>query len=175
MKIMVFSDSHGSCGTMEREIKKMKDIVTLNYIIHLGDLLRDAEYLRNKFHDIPVLSVAGNCDYVYEANEQEKTADIGGKRFFLLHGHTKRVKYTCEIMKNAALQKNCDIILYGHTHEPREDYSDGIYIVNPGSISEDRSGRGNSYCVIDIQNGVLCPNIVFVQEISGKVNKVYEV
>jgi putative phosphoesterase len=162
MKILVFSDSHGVCGSMEREINRMKAAATINYIIHLGDLLRDIEYLLNKFPEIPVLNVAGNCDFTYNSKELEKYFEIGGKRFFILHGHTRNVKYSLEPLKNIAVQKSCDIVLYGHTHIPNEHYSDDVYIVNPGSISQDRSGRGNSYCVIDIQGNDLCPNIVFV-------------
>ena len=164
MKILVFSDSHNHCEKMIDITKNLKSKTTLNYIIHLGDLVRDAKYLREMFPDIPVLYVPGNCDYSYDMKEQEKETEIGGKRFFILHGHTRGVKISLDSLKTVAEQKKYDIILYGHTHIPREDYHEGTYIICPGSISRDQSGRGNSYCAIDITGNDMGINIV---RISG--------
>ena len=161
MKILVFSDSHGRCDKMIEIIKEFKaKNGTLDYIIHLGDLVRDAEYLRKKFPEIPVLYVYGNNDFSYDIRDNEKEYIIGGKKFFILHGYTRRVNYSIDSLKFLAEQKKYDIILYGHQHIPREDYHEGTYIICPGSISLDRSGKGNSYCAIDITGNVLCANII---------------
>ena len=161
MKILVFSDSHDYCEKMIEITKQLKSKTgTLDYIIHLGDLVRDAKYLQQKFPDIPVLYVYGNCDYTYDKREYEKEYELGGRRFFILHGHTRQVKYSLDSLKYIAEQKKYDMILYGHNHAPKEDYHNGTYIISPGSISRDRSGRGNSYCVIDITGKDMCANIV---------------
>jgi len=133
---------------------------TLDYIIHLGDLVRDAEELRKKFPEIPVLYVYGNGDFSYDISDNEKEYVIGGKKFFILHGHTRRVNFSLDSLKSLAEQKKYDIILYGHTHIPKEDFHEGTYIVCPGSVSLDRSGKGNSYCVIDITGNDMCANII---------------
>jgi hypothetical protein len=146
------------CGIIEQFKAKT---AALDYIIHLGDLVRDAEYLTEKFPDIPVLYVYGNGDFSYDRREQEKEFEIGGKRFFILHGHTKNV-YNPDSLKSLAEQKKPDIILYGHTHIPREDYHNGTYIICPGSISFDRSGSGRSCCAIDITGGNIGVKIVRV-------------
>jgi len=161
MKILVFSDSHDYCDRMINITKEfISKAGTLDYIIHLGDLVRDAQYLQEKFSDIPVLYVYGNCDYSYNQREYEKEYELGGKKFFILHGHTRQVKHSPDSLKNIAEQKDYDMILYGHIHEPREDYHCGTYIINPGSISRDRSGMGKSYCVIDITGNDICANII---------------
>ena len=161
MKILVFSDSHDRCEKMVDIIKQFKSKNgTLDYIIHLGDLLRDADYLREKFTDIPVLSVCGNCDYIFDRKEYEKEYTLEGKKIFILHGHTRYVKHSLESLKVIAEQKKYDIILYGHTHIAREDYHNGTYIICPGSISRDNSGRGESYCALDITGNDMCANIV---------------
>ena len=162
MKIVVFSDSHGIRDYMTRELKKLVKHATINYIIHLGDLVRDAQFLQENFPDIPVLYVCGNCDYTYDRREQEKEYELGGKKFFILHGDTRRVKYSPESLENIAAQKDYDIILYGHTHEPRKNYTADTYIINPGSISYNRDGRGRSYCVIDIAGDNMGVNIIYV-------------
>ena len=150
MKILVFSDSHGYCDIMFNIIKKFKSNAgTLDYIIHLGDLVRDAKYLQGKFPDIPVLYVYGNSDFSFDRKDQKKEVELGGKKFFLVHGHNHDV-YDPDSLKNIAEQKNYDIILHGHTHIPREDYHNDTYIICPGSIRQDRSGKGESFCAIDI-------------------------
>ena len=163
MKILVFSDSHGYCEKMAEIIKEFKlKTGTLDYIIHLGDLVRDAEYLREKFPDVPVLYVYGNCDYSYDRRDYEKEFMLGGKKFLILHGHTRSVRTSLDSLKAIAGQKNYDIILYGHNHAPGEYYHNGTYIISPGSISRDRSGGGKSYCAIDITGKDMCANIVRV-------------
>ena len=162
LKILVFSDSHNYYEKMIAITKEIKSKTTLNYIIHLGDLVRDAKYLQEMFPDIPVLYVYGNCDYSYDLKEQEKEIEIGGKKFFVLHGHTRGVKISLDSLKAIALQKKYDIILYGHTHIPKEDYHEGTYIICPGSISKDQGGRGNSYCMIDITGNDMGINIVML-------------
>lgn len=136
---------------------------TLDYIIHLGDLVRDAEYLQEKFPETPVLYVYGNNDFSYGESGYEKEFEIGGKKFFILHGHTRRVNFSLDSLKAVAGQKKYDIILYGHTHAPREDYYNGTYIISPGSVSRDRSGRGDSYCAIDITGKDMCANIILAK------------
>lgn len=157
MKILVFSDSHDYCDRMIQITKSfISKNATLDYIIHLGDLVHDAKYLQGKFPDIPVLSVYGNCDFSFDAREYEKEYELGGKKFFILHGHTKSL----ETLKSLGKQKKYDMILYGHLHSPREDYHEGTYIINPGSVSGNRDRRGKSYSVIDITGNDLCANII---------------
>jgi len=166
MKIVVFADSHGVCDYMLSQTENLKKSVTIDYIIHLGDLLRDTKILQEKFPDIPVLYVYGNCDFSYNLKEREKELELGGKTFFILHGDTRRVKYSLDGLEALAQQKNYDIILYAHTHTPRQDYiknkNGGTYIINPGSISHNRDGSGRSYCVIDITGDNFGVNIIYI-------------
>ena len=161
MKILVFSDSHGYCEKMTDIIKEFTSKAgTLDYIIHLGDLVRDAKYLRERFPTIPVLYVCGNSDFSFDRNDCEKELEIGDKRFFILHGHTRNVTNSLDSLKAIAERKKYDMILYGHNHAPKENYHDGTYIISPGSISRDRSGIGDSYCAIDITGKDMCANII---------------
>ena len=162
MKIAVFSDSHGDCRYMVSEAAKLKKAVTLNYIVHLGDLVQDAKFLQEKFPEIPVLYVYGNCDFTYDRLKEEKEFELGGKNFFIMHGHTRRVKSSLDGLKAIAGHKDYDVLLYGHTHEPHKSWESGTYIINPGSVSDNRNGGRKSYCVIDITGDILEANIVYV-------------
>ena len=58
MKLLVFSDSHSSCGLMRRFVEKIKP----NMIAHLGDYYDDGQVLSESYFHIPFYQVAGNCD-----------------------------------------------------------------------------------------------------------------
>ncbi|MCR4777444.1 MAG: metallophosphoesterase family protein, partial [Lachnospiraceae bacterium] len=51
------------------------------------------------------------------------------------------VGYGNELLKNAARDRDCDIVLYGHTHVPEVEYGD-ICVANPGSFSRPRQDGG---------------------------------
>ena len=164
MKILVFSDSHNRCEKMCALITQfMSKNGTLDYIIHLGDLVRDAEYLIKRFPEVPVLYVYGNSDYSYKKSDLEKEFEIGGKKFFILHGHTYNA-YSLDTLKSLAEQKKPDVILHGHTHVPREEYyaETKTHIICPGSITSDRSGAGRSYCAIDITGDSMGIKVILV-------------
>ena len=155
MKIIVFSDSHGS-------ISGMCDTVVLSRpdrIIHLGDHFKDADALADHFPDIPVMNVKGNCDFGDCPDESLEI--IGGKRFFLCHGHRYGVKSGYARLYLAALASGADAALCGHTHTPICVYSDGIYLINPGAMS---NGGKRSYAVIEISSGDMLVNIVHLNK-----------
>ena len=53
-----------------------------------------------------------------------------------------------------AAARNCQAVLFGHTHKPVVEEQNGIVAVNPGSLSYPRQeGRKPSYAVMEIQQG----------------------
>ncbi len=144
MKILVFSDSH-------RYVQPMADAVLAekpDQIIHLGDVMPDAEALSRQFPAIPVASVPGNCDFG-SAEEPTKQFTLAGKRFFITHGHRYGVKLGYENIIHTGLTARADAVLFGHTHEAFETWIDGVLIANPGAV-----GYGErSYGVIVIEKG----------------------
>ena len=56
MKILVFSDSHRFLSGMVQAIEEEKP----DQVIHLGDLMGDAEELSWRFQTLPICMVPGN-------------------------------------------------------------------------------------------------------------------
>ena len=154
MRVLVFSDSHGS----SYNIRKVLDLQSPDYLIFLGDGLREIEALQSSYPKIKFLTVKGNCDFDQTVPETD-LAVIGGKRILYTHGHNFGVKSSTQRLIEAAKNANIDIVLYGHTHISEKTYLDGLYIINPGSCSRGREG-GNSYAAFDIQNGDVLPSII---------------
>lgn len=148
MKLLVFSDSH-------RSLQGMRDAVELerpDYVVHLGDLERDAQLLSQEYPTLAVTGVPGNCDG-FNFSPLQKLVTYGHTRVLMSHGHIWGVKggYGAAI---AAAQK-CDahILLFGHTHVPYcQQLESGLWVMNPGSIRD----SGN-YGVIDLSDSrILC-------------------
>ena len=50
--------------------------------------------------------------------------------------------------------KDCQAVIYGHTHRPVVEEEDGILVINPGSLTFPRQqGRRPSYAVMDVEEG----------------------
>lgn len=150
MKILVFSDSHGAYSRLENAALLHPDA---DLFVFLGDGLRDAERLFERFPHIPHIAVKGNCDIsgvgFSEVYLDEQTAELDGIRLFCCHGHKYNVKFSQINLWFRAKEKSADIALFGHTHEPFEREYEGIRLFNPGSV-----GMG-SYGIIYIEKGAV--------------------
>ena len=157
MRIVVISDSHKRSDIIEKILLAQPDA---EYVFFLGDNARDIEDFEFIFEKKRFYSVCGNCDY-FSVLPTTGVSLVAGKRIFYTHGHTLGVKYSTEQLKNAALQSECQIALYGHTHIPKILYEDGLYMVNPGSCALPRSSKA-TYAVIDIEENGIMPIIIEV-------------
>ena len=120
-----------------------------DHVIHLGDHVRDAEELGQRYAQLPVLMVRGNCDYDFSCRESA-VVDFNGVRIMAVHGHRYGVKSGLLRLALAAKENNVDVALFGHTHCAYcEDY-DGIRLLNPGSCGY---GGKPSYGIVEIENG----------------------
>ena len=151
MRVLVVSDTHGNTGAFCRAIEEQP---TARTVIFLGDGLRDAEDAQVRYPDRTIYTVPGNCDFGgIDPKVREDT--LGGKRFFITHGHIYDVKYGLYRLNLAARQYNADVALFGHTHQPYEEYVDGLYVFNPGSL-----GHGGTYGYVDVVGGGIVTNVV---------------
>lgn len=142
MKILVFSDSHGSTRLMEQTVRAQRP----DLLIHLGDVVRDARALAEAFPEIPLEYVSGNCDGS-AASPPQKTIEVEGRRILMTHGHIYQVKLGIGAAVRAALEQRADLLLFGHTHEALCTREGPLWILNPGSI---RGGFLPTYGVIEL-------------------------
>lgn len=143
MKVVVFSDAHGS----KRAIRRVLDFnPDATHIISLGD-----SELRHKYLlDLNIIAVKGN--YPLDGGiAYERIIEIEGKKLFLTHGHKYGVRRDIRELVEKADQTGVDVVLFGHTHIPYIDRINGVYYLNPGSISSPRSSDEPSYLVLNIK------------------------
>ena len=104
MKILVLSDSHGNISNMEAAVEREQP----RMILHLGDCWRDAERLAERYPEIPMEHVPGNCDYAPTV-PQMLTLEFDGVRIFATHGHLFGVKRELTALADAARERGAQI------------------------------------------------------------------
>ena len=149
MRFLIFSDSHGRPDRINEAILRAG---AYDGVIFLGDGLRDLPYC-----DVPaslLYAVRGNCDMFYFGEDDTPETlciNLGGKRIFMTHGHRYGAKSSLDSLIYAAAERDADILLFGHTHEPLERrlrpedcscLSKPLYVFNPGSIGDRHASWG---------------------------------
>ena len=150
MRILVLADSHGDYFTMQKIIKAQPDAEA---VIFLGDGHMDFERCKHLLEGKRIYAVKGNndsgCDY-----PKNQIVTIGGIKIYITHGQDELVKSTFSRLIGVTRDNDCKLALYGHRHQQREDYSDGVKLFSPGAIQNDEYG------VIDIiDGGYICIGI----------------
>ena len=155
MKALVISDSHGDYYNVNRILQSQPKA---EVVFFLGDGLNEIEKCRINYPEKMFIIVRGNCDWGSEV-PVEQFFTIEGKKIMATHGHIYNVKFTYNEAVYCARKNDCDILLFGHTHNAMTDYDNGLYMMNPGSAH----GYGATYGLLDITHQGVMTNIVRVK------------
>ena len=153
-RIAVISDSHGSLHNLKSFLPQLGQVDAL---WHLGDCTEDAPRLAEMLN-CGYVSVRGNCDPFSDMPLTERI-DWHGKRFLLLHGHTAGGRLS---LCYAAKEQHADAVLFGHSHIASIETADGVLLINPGSLSRPRGGRGPSIAVLTLTDQDLHAELLFL-------------
>lgn len=148
MKILVCSDSHGELEFMRRAIERERP----DRVLHLGDVSADAHSIQREYPDLPMELVRGNCDGWETTEPVERELFLGGKRIWMLHGHTWQVKMGQSLVVFEARTRGMDVVLFGHTHKPLCYLDGSLWVMNPGTIS---GWPRATYGVMELENGAV--------------------
>ena len=144
MKVIVVSDTH----RRNENYFKVLEMHKPDMVIHCGDA-EGSEYALTEVADCPVKIVLGNNDFFSEL-PRELELVLDGFQVWVTHGHTYYVSMGIEYIAQEAKARGKDIVFYGHTHKPSVQKVNGVYVVNPGSLSFPRQdGRKPSYCIME--------------------------
>lgn len=149
MRILVVSDTHGDGYALQNALWQQPEA---KIVFHLGDGAREMEAVAADNPDRTFYGVRGNCDSERCELLGNREETVGGRRIFFTHGHLWSVKFGLTRVAYAARERQADILLFGHTHQPLSLYDDGLYLVNPGSLGYDKR-----YATVDIVPGGILP------------------
>ena len=132
MKAAVFSDTHSNTALMVEAVSRCRP----DLIIHLGDYSRDTGILRERFPEIPLYSVRGNCDIASDSPDTD-IVPLGPVKAFICHGHSYGVDYgRTDSLVYAAQEAGAKIAMFGHTHEAYYGEAGGVKLLNPGTAGK---------------------------------------
>lgn len=145
MRLLVLSDNHSDEVIMKEIYALHQEDIDL--WLHCGD----SEF--DEFHPMWNIfkTVKGNMDITDEflTERIQRFEDI---KFGLVHGHLHDVKTSLAPMKRLADSEEAKIVFYGHTHIPKIDKEDGIYFINPGSVTQPKGNFDiGTYAVIELE------------------------
>ncbi len=126
MIIGVISDTHGKLT--EQALNALKGS---NVVFHAGDI-GSPEIIQTLEKISTVYPVRGNTDRGIWAQTLSMTqmVELGGRTFYVLHDIGD-----LNIDLKAA---GVDVVIYGHSHMPKEEKHDGVLYFNPGSAGPKR-------------------------------------
>lgn len=165
MKIFVISDTHGKTSKVTEVWSKLTNV---DLVIHLGDYIEDAKNLEREL-ETEVVWVKGNMDGSY-SSEDYRILETEYGSLLLTHGHMDNVKRSPLNLIYRAQELGCKAVLFGHTHRPAYEEVNGIYLVNPGSLSMPRDGSDGSYAILHTSPDEFHCAIVYYSGLHPKKN-----
>lgn len=164
MKIFIASDIHGSSFYCKKMIEAF-NTEKADRILLLGDILyhgprndlpegyapKEVITMLNPLAD-RMICVRGNCDgevddMVLDFPVLAEYAIISDNSLenniiFATHGHHYNAASLPKLIKG-------DVLLHGHTHIPAFQNVEGVYVVNPGSVSIPKENSEHSYMIFE--------------------------
>ena len=161
MKLMFASDIHGSALYAKQLLARMEEEAPQRLVL-LGDLLyhgprnglpdgyapKEVAALLNAVRPRPVC-VRGNCEaevdqmvLPFPVLADYCLLESAGHLIYATHGHHFNEDHLPPLHPG-------DVLLHGHTHIPRRTLRDGVYVLNPGSVSIPKAGSWHGYMTLE--------------------------
>ena len=156
MKIGVMSDTHDHLSNLLFVLNAYREN-GIETVIHCGDLT--SLDMVSHFDGFQVIYTMGNMDITngaikrrFEKMREDNfagmvfTGKLGGVPVAATHGHLDG-----KIMA-LVRERRYKWLFHGHTHEKRDEVTQGVRIVNPGALG----GLGReqrSFCIVDLAKG----------------------
>ena len=139
MKIGAISDTHDNLAALAAALRHFRS-AGVEVILHAGDYVAPFALKRLLQASVPVYGVFGNCDgeraglmaLMPELTDGPRHLELGGTKICLVHIEKRLTPEDIEA---------ADIVVCGHTHEPKVERQEGRLMVNPGECCGWLSGR----------------------------------
>ena len=141
MRIGVISDTHGLLRP-----EALAALQGCERIIHAGDIGKP-EVLEGLRALAPLDVIRGNVDSGDWAAEVPEHLDleIGGLRVYVTHD--------VKTMGIDPIAEQVDVVIAGHSHQPKIEQVNGVLYLNPGSAGRRRLTLPISLALLDIEDG----------------------
>jgi uncharacterized protein len=149
LRIGVISDTH---NYLDSQIPSL--LAGVGHILHAGDI-GQPRILTELRRIAPVTAVMGNTDdggFHYPFTEILELAD----RKFLLH-HIVNPRALGNSLETLVQREQPDVVVFGHSHKPFCETSNGRLFFNPGSAGKARFGMERSVAILHCSGDGITP------------------
>jgi len=147
MRIGVIADTHGKVPHRVHEI-----FAGVALIFHAGDIGGDAVLVELETL-ARMVAVRGNTDYDLDPQRFPLTRELTleGVRIFLCH----------EPFRAFQLSPAPDVIIHGHTHQPKNVREGALLWFNPGTAGKPQFGKsGRTVGILTLESGTVSGEII---------------
>ncbi|WP_446744050.1 metallophosphoesterase family protein [Silvibacterium acidisoli] len=147
MKIGVISDTHGLLRPEAVEALRGTD-----HILHAGDV-GDIEIVHRLQEIAPVTAIRGNVDRSGPCSLLPETEylELAGHNLFLIHDLSQ--------LDLNPIAAGVACVIYGHSHQPSEEWKKGVLYFNPGSAGARRFSLPVSVGFLELTDTVFQPSL----------------
>jgi len=147
MMIGIISDTHGLLRPEARE-----RLAGVDHIVHAGDI-GGPEVIAGLRELAPTTAIRGNVDKGQWANDHPHTdwLTLGGRTIYVLHNLNE-----LDLDPAAA---GIDVVVSGHSHQPKIETVDGVLYLNPGSAGPRRFNLPIALAILELTGDALQPRI----------------
>lgn len=164
LTIGVISDTHiyhASRRGLPLQVMDLFQRFGVGLILHAGDInvLAVLAELRNL---APVLAVCGNNDEVQLQQQLPVSREIlvGDTRIGLVHGHGGK---SAREVAMSWFAGNCDLAVFGHSHQPLLEERQGTVFFNPGSPLDRRQSLHFGIGIIHVTEQGAKPELILFE------------
>jgi hypothetical protein len=132
MLIGLISDTHIPDRARVLPQKVLEAFSDVELILHAGDLT--SPRVLDELEELaPVMAVQGNMDRAHGIDlPRAKVIEAEGLRIGVIHGEVYPRSDSDQLLY-LAKELDVDILVSGHSHQPKIEQKDGVLLLNPGS------------------------------------------
>jgi putative phosphoesterase len=132
MLIGLISDTHIPDRARQLPDNVLEAFKDVDLILHAGDLT-SPRVIEELEEIAPVMAIQGNMDRVNGIDlPKARVIEAEGLRIGLIHGEVYPRADSDQLLY-LAKELNVDILVSGHSHQPKIEQKDGVLLINPGS------------------------------------------
>jgi putative phosphoesterase len=135
--LAIISDTHLPKGTRRLPDECVERIRAADLLIHAGDISTPEVLAEIETLGPPVAAVHGNVDSfdLQRSLPESRVVPAGGRRIAVVHDAGPATR---RLERMRLRFPDADAVVFGHSHIPLHEQSDGFQIFNPGSPTDRR-------------------------------------
>jgi len=149
-RVGIVSDTHWGPADEPLPEELFNELKGVDLILHAGDLVT-LEIIEHLGEIAPVLAVAGNMDgaEIRRQLPDRRILNIEKIRIGLIHGWGPPRGLPQRVADE--FPPDVSVVIFGHSHQPYNEWTDGRLLFNPGSLLRDRFSGGRTYGLLTVE------------------------